>query len=463
MTTSPRRTATTVARVAVLAVAAAAVVGAAATPSAFLDDEPQRVTAMFADASPILEGNDVLMDGVPVGKVESMRVVGDQSAVTVTLDPEAMPVHRDARMTIKPVSLLGERFIEYDRGSPESPLLGPNEPLPVEQTGRPSDLDQLLNAIDDPTGKALAGLVTTLGDGMRDNGPNADAAVKALAPAMVDTENLVRVLDEQSATLQQLVDNTEPVAGALAADDGKRLDGLVNAANQLLGTTADRQQALNETLLRAPDTLAQTRGALEDLAGVTRSATPTLQSMRPTTDNLVAISEELQRFADSADPALASSKPVLDRARELLVEARPVVADLKPAGADLRGTAAGLDPLANEFTNRLPGFWNFIQGWALTTNGYDGLSHYFRAMVTVNTDQITHALPPAAPLLDGNPPPDAALPAPEHAPVPQIPGVSPDGAPLPGLLEPGPSPDGGATGLAEEQESGALDYLLGGS
>ncbi len=458
---SPRRRATLVARVLSLVVAAAALATAAATPNALEDDDPQLVTAMFADASPILEGNDVQMDGVPVGKVESMRVVGNQSAVTVALEPEAMPVHRDARMTIKPVSLLGERFIEFDRGSPEAPLLGPDEPLPVEQTGRPSDLDQLLNAINDPTGRALAGLVTTLGDGMRGNGQNADAAVKALAPAMVDTENLVRVLNDQSTTLQQLVDNTEPVAGALAADDGKRLDGLVGSANQLLGTTADRQKALHETLVRAPDTLAQTRGALEDLAGVTRSATPTLHSMRPTTDNLVVISGELQRFADSADPALASSKPVLDRARELLAEARPVVSDLKPAGPDLRGTAAGLDPLANEFTNRLPGFWNFIQGWALTTNGYDGLSHYFRAMVTVHTDQITHAVPPAAPLLNSNQPPDAAVPGP--AALPQIPGVSPEGAPLPGLLEPGPSADGGATGLDEQQETGALDYLLGGN
>ncbi|TCK26282.1 MlaD family protein [Pseudonocardia endophytica] len=459
--TPSRRSVTLAARVLALVAAAGVFATAAATPRAIGDDEPRLVTAMFADASPILEGNDVLMDGVPVGKVRSMTVVGNQSAVTVALEPEAMPVHRDARMTIKPVSLLGERFIEYDRGSPQAPLLGPDEPLPVEQTGRPSDLDQLLNAINDPTGRALAGLVTTLGDGMRDNGKNADEAVKALAPAMTDTENLVRVLNDQSATLQQLVDNTEPVAGALAADDGKRLDGLVDSANQLLGTTADRQKALNETLVRAPDTLAQTRGALEDLAGVTRSATPTLRSMRPTTDNLVAISAELQTFADSADPALASSQPVLDRARELLAEARPVVSDLKPAGPDLRGTAAGLDPLANEFTDRLPGFWNFIQGWALTTNGYDGLSHYFRAMVTVNTDEITHAVPPAAPLLDGNQPPDAATPGP--APLPQIPGVSPEGAPLPGLLEPGPSADGGATGLDEKQESGALDYLLGGN
>lgn len=449
---------TTRLRVAVLAIATVAAATAAGSPQG--DDEQRHLVAMFADASPLLVGNDVKMNGVPIGKVESMEVVGAQSAVTVSLAPEALPVHRDATLTIKPVSLLGERFLDFDRGSPESPVLPAGESLPVENTARPSDLDQLLNAIDDPTGQSLAALVTTLGEGMRDNGQNADAAIRALAPAMTDTEQLVKVLDDQSTTLQNLVDNAEPVASALAADDGKRLDGLVNAANQLLGTTADRQQALTDTLVRMPDTLTQARGALEDLAGVTRNATPTLASMRPTTDDLVAISHELQAFADSADPALASTQPVLDRAQELLAEARPVVADLRPAGADLRGTAAGLKPVVNDFTDHLPSFWNFIQGWALTTNGYDGLSHYFRAMVTVNTDQITHLLPAASGLIDGNPVDAAGAPLTEVAPA--IPGVTADGAPMAGILPPGQSADGGVTGLDQQQEGNALTYLLGG-
>lgn len=441
-------------RMVALALAAVTCVTAAGVAPQGRQDE-QTLTAMFTDASPLLVGNDVKLDGVPVGKVKSMEVVGGQSAVTLSLEPTALPIHRDAQLTIRPVSLLGERYLELNRGTPEAPVLQPGERLPAEQTHQPSDLDQVLNALRDPTGSSLAALITALGQGMKGNGANADAAIRALRPAMVETNKLVGVLDGQTELLQNLVDHAEPVAAALAADDGRRLDGLVASAHQVLGTTADRQQALEDTLREMPSTLVQARGALEDLAGVTRSATPNLQAIRPTTDNLTAISAELRRFSDSADPALASSEPVLDRAEHLLTEARPVAADLRPAGPDLRGTAAGLAPVVNKFTDHLPGFWNFIQGWALTTNGYDGLSHYFRALVAVSTDQIARLLPPAAPLLDGNPSKAGTA-------GPQIPGLSQQGVPMEGILAPGTGPDGGATGLNREQEGGALSYLLGG-
>jgi phospholipid/cholesterol/gamma-HCH transport system substrate-binding protein len=363
-------------------------------------------------------------------------------------------VHRDARLTIRPVSLLGERYLDLDRGSPDTPVLAPGEALPSSQTEQPPDLDQILNALDDPTAGALGATVSTLGEGMQGNGANADAAIVALAPALGDTEELVSVLEGQTELLTRLIENAEPVAGALATEDGQRLDQLVTSADMLLATTADRQEALEATLIEMPSTLAAARAALEDLAGVTRSTTPSLRAMRPVTDDLSEISAELQRFADSADPALASADPVLERAAELLAAARPVTAALRPAGPDLRGTAGALAPVVNEFADALPSFWSFIEGWALTTNGHDGLSHYFRALVTVNTDQITRALPPAAPLIDGNPDEDGAAGLP-------LPGITPEGAPMGGILQPGSGADGGVTGLDPEQEGDALSYLLG--
>ncbi|MEU4377235.1 MlaD family protein [Pseudonocardia alni] len=425
--------------------------------------------ARFADASPLLVGNEVKVDGAPVGKVASMEVVDGTARVALTVERSALPVHQDAKLTIRPVSLLGERFVDLDRGTPASPELTDGAEIPAEQTVTNTDLDQILNSVDDPTGQSLAMLVTTLGEGVQGNGGNADATIRALAPALQDTDGFVSVLREQNAVLNSLVDKVQPVAGALAADDGRTLDGVVGSADALLAATASQQQQLEGTLQELPSALASARTTLDHVTGTARETTPTLASLRPTTDQLRDISGELRTFSDSLDPALASAQPLLDRGRELLDAARPSVGDLRGAGGDLRNTAAGLRPLTEDLTGNLDNVFNFIRYWAMTTNGGDGVSHYFRSVTVVNPDAVSGMLPqglqPGLPVpapvedatgavgdavggLTGNPPPSPNAPA-------------PDG----GLLAPpteDPAADPGATGMNQEQESGMVDYLLGG-
>lgn len=438
------------------------VTGASSSLTAQPSTGQYRLVAVFTDASPLVVGNDVKVDGVSAGHVDGMTVRNGQAAVALSLDPAALPIHVDARATIKPVSLLGERYIDLDRGSPNAPLLSPGGELPVRQTGQSTDLDQVLNTVDDPTGQSLAALITMLGEGVQGNGANIDGTIKALGPAMGNTNQLVDVLKQQNGVLNSLIDNVEPVSAALAADNGKTVDSLVDSAHQLLGTTTENQAAIQNALAELPSTMTQARNTLAQLTGTAQATTPTLRSIRPTTDNLSAISAELNQFADSANPALASTPQVLHAADRLLEQARPVAQDLRKAGPTVPGLAGGLKPVVNDFTNHLPSFWNFIQGWALTTNGYDGLSHYFRAMVTLNTDQLTNVLPPLAGVANGNPNPARPAPGPVPLPLPTPPGLTGPGAPLGGLLPPGNSPDGGVTGLNQQQEGGALTFLLGG-
>jgi len=276
------------------------------------------VVAEFASAAPLVDGNEVKLDGVVVGKVVGMRTHGDHADVMLQLDPAAQPLHRDARFTIRPVSLLGERYVDMERGSPDAPLLDPGEPVPMSRTGSNVGLDQILNVLDRPTGEGLAFLITTLGEGLRGNGENADAAIRALAPALRDTQRFTGVLEDQNALLNVLVDRVQPVTTALAADDGGALDRLVGAADRLLAATSAQQRSLDATLTKLPGALHAARTTLARLAGTARQTTPTLRAMRPVTEQLSTISGELMRFSDALDPALATSKPVLRRAERLL-------------------------------------------------------------------------------------------------------------------------------------------------
>jgi phospholipid/cholesterol/gamma-HCH transport system substrate-binding protein len=439
--------------VAVALVAVASCTAATGSYAVQASEQRQIVIAEFKDVSPLLAGNDIKIHGVKVGEVAGMTEQNGIARVALSLGAGALPIHADARAIVRPVSLLGERYLDLDTGTTQAPVLPQGGVIPLARTGQNTDLDEVLNTFDDRTGQSLAAFIAVLGNGMRGNGPDLDAAVQALAPAMTRTDQFVKVLEQQNATLSSLVDSLQPVAASLAQDDGRTMDGLVASTTSLLTTTSANVAALNATLDELPGSLAAARATLGHLADTADEATPLLRDIRPTTDHVTEISHELRGFSDSADPALDKLVPVLDKGTEMLREAEPVAERLREMGPDVTATARGLRPIAQQLAANVDNVLNFVRFWALTTNGRDGLSHYFRAHMVAEPDSLTGNIPggPGTGNLGGrDPAPDSGQPV-NHGP--NMPA---------GLLQPAPSSDGGLTGLTEHQESGALGFLVGG-
>lgn len=439
----------------VLAMIAAVAVSTAGWATMASDPpEGMLLGAEFADASPLITGVDVRIDGVPVGIVTDMTVVpGDdgrkRARVSMNLENAALPVHSDATATVRASSLLGERFVDLDRGSGSAPVLAAGRILPPSQTGQATDLDQVLNTFDQPTSQALAELLTALGHGIDGNGENLAATLKALGPAMADTGKLTTVLREQNELLGSLVDRVQPVAGALADDRGRTMNRLVSAAARLTGTTSRQHRQLSATIAQLPATLATARRTLGKLASTAEETAPTLKALRPMTDDLTAISSELRKFSSSATRAMAHTEPVLEHAERLLVKARPVAADLRKTAPHVRAVSGHARPVVEALTGNIGNVLDFIRNWALTTNGHDGISHYFRAQLVISPEMLEAFMPQQ--------PASKPSGAPKPGPLPQLPEVPG------GLLEkPTDALGGGVTGLTEQQESDALGFLLGG-
>jgi phospholipid/cholesterol/gamma-HCH transport system substrate-binding protein len=439
------------------------------------DADQTTVYAYFKDASPLIVGNDVKMHGVKIGVVDSIEVENGQARVGLRVEPAARPLHTDAAAVISPVGLLGERYVDLDRGSASAPVIPTGGKLPARLTSATTGLDEVINTLDDPTSAGLAALVTTFGEGLTGTGANAADAIKALAPAMQDTGELVRVLNQQSKVLTQLLDSLEPVVGAVASDHGKRLDQLVGSADRLLSATAQNQDALDQTLTQLPGALAEARQTLRTLSGAAHATTPNLRSLRPTTDHLDQLSQELVAFSNAADPALNGLDPVLEQGRALIENARPVVAALRRAGPDLRGTMKGARPVVTGLLSNLRNVLDFVKYWALTTNGEDGLSHYFRAHLVV-TSEIASGLVPGGNESSGIPgvPTLPSLPGLNlnDLQVPDLPLIDDPLGTLGGLPVIGSSltplvgrkaASGSATGLTAAQENSLLDSLIGGN
>jgi phospholipid/cholesterol/gamma-HCH transport system substrate-binding protein len=440
-------------KISIALLAAAAVAG---TGFAVADSGSNTIdlTAVFADASPLIPGNLIRLDGVQVGEIDSVSLQNGQAAVHMHLDPSVLPLHQDASAKIRPVTLLGERYIDLDRGSPTAPLMSAPRVITAQRTSRAVDLDEVFNSLDDPTSTALAALVTTLGQGVAGQGTTVDEAIKALAPAMQNTQQLGDILNQQNAVLGQLVDRAAPVAAAVAGKDGHNLDQAVDSGQRMLSAVAAQRQAMQDALAQLPATLRQAQHALSQVAGVAEAGTPTLAAARPVTDNLSQITNELNAFADSADPALASLPPVLDRAKALLDQAAPLVRDLQPGAAALPAVGSSAHRLVGDLTPALSTALDFVKYWAMSTNGRDALSNYFRAFVVTTPKSLLQipgvGLGPAAPAAPPAPAPQPAAPSPQGAPA------------LPILPGPTPSDPGSATGLDQTQEKSLLDQLLGG-
>jgi phospholipid/cholesterol/gamma-HCH transport system substrate-binding protein len=443
------------------------VVAGRVTVDAMSDESPD-LYVYFEDASPLIKGNDVKAGGVKVGQIGSIEVEDGKAKVGLVLDEEVLPIHEDATARVRPIGLLGERYVELDRGSADAPVLDDGATLSVAHTSRATDLDEVLSMVDGPTGTSLSFLLTTLGQGIMGRGEKADEAIKALAPALQDTDRLAAILDDQNAVLVDLLESVEPVARQLAVDDGRQLDALIEAADDTLAATARNDAGLAASLERLPAALSETRATLAALANAAGSTTPVLGSLRPLTDDLVDVSQELTAFSRSASPALDGLDPVLEQAQVLIARARPVARTLASLSPAMEATADHGRVIGTQALDNLTTVMDFIKYWALTTNGQDGLSHYFRAHLVV-TDGIATGLVPGGdhdttedrgPLDTGNGLLDGVGPL-LDGPLGGLSGT------LDGLLgnrsRQGRTDESGtATGLTTTQEQSLLSYLTGG-
>lgn len=429
----------------------AALVGAGFMVASAGDDK-QVLVARMADPGPIVVGNEVRMAGVVVGSISGIELVGGQAEMTMEVERSVLPLHRDATVRTRPVSLLGERFLDLDRGSDDEPVIPERSTMKVAAGKSTVDLDQVVTSLGGPTSEALAALLTTLGEGTGNNGKEIDQAIKALAPAMTDVGELGKVLDEQNALLTELLDQATPVGQAVATNHGRDLDALVSSTRSALAVVASERRAFDTALRDLPATLQQARTTLAELSRVSKAATPTLRAARPITNDLTQITGELDQFAAAAQPALSSLPPVLSKARALIDQAAPLVRDLRPGAKGLKSTAADAKPILMRVSTEFTTLMDFVKMWALSTNGKDAISHYFRGFV-VNTPKALLQIPGPG-IGPGSAPGKPAGPI-----GPAVPAKPDLLSGVPDLLD---VLGGNATGLTPKQEGSLLNQILGG-
>jgi virulence factor Mce-like protein len=382
----------------VLLAAVALVVFAAAGGD---DDGTYRVRAIFMNAFSVIPGEDVKIAGVKVGKIESLDVTPDhKAAVVLRIDRAGFDDFRkDAECTIRPQSLIGEKFVECTPTQPRPEGAQPaaalpkiehgagkgQHLLPVSQTSKPVDLDLVANTLRLPYRERLAVIINELGTGLAGRGGDLRQAIRNADPALKDTDKVLKILADQNRALARLARDGDRILTPLARDRSQVAD-FVSHANTTAQATAERSTALEQNIAKLPAFLRELRPTMQHLGGLAGQATPVLADLGAEAPAINTFVAELGPFSKAGIPAFQSLGNAADVGRPALVAAKPIT-------QDLRAFAAGAKPLSNNLaaltsslksSGGIERFMDYIFFQVAAINGYDSVGHYLRAGLLLN-------------------------------------------------------------------------------
>ncbi len=341
--------------------------------------EGYTATATFSNATTLRPDAPVRIAGVNVGKVTQIDPNGENADVTFTVDPEGLPLHDDATITIRPRLFLGGNyFLDLRPGSPSAPDLPDGGSIPVTRTATAVELDEVLTALQRPDRKNLGLLLEGYGSALVDkptakNDIGMDPDVVGLSGAEAINKSFdyggragktssqvsEALLGEQAGDLRGLIKASGSVFQQLASRD-QELSDLITNFSITTGAFADEATNLQNTLAQLAPTLEQAQTQLP----VINSAFPPLR----------AYARELTPSIKELPSTIKAGTPWLYQADKLMQknELAGIVDDLHKATPTLSQGTSNLTGLLNQL-----GLFSRCQSNVLEPTGNEVITDQF--------------------------------------------------------------------------------------
>jgi phospholipid/cholesterol/gamma-HCH transport system substrate-binding protein len=219
--------------------------------------------AVFSSASELAQGDDVRIAGVIVGQVKDVEIHQRNKAMVTFAVKEDVPVTQASQAHVRFLNLIGDRYMSLSQGKEGAPRLEPGATIPLDRTEPSLNLTEL-----------FAGF---------------QPLFQALRPEDVNqlSLNLVRVLQGEGGTVQELLANTASLTNSLA-DRDELIGEVITNLSTLMGTVDDHHQELDELLTSMKSwfsDLSKDRkdigASLDSISDVTREVADLLTEGRP--------------------------------------------------------------------------------------------------------------------------------------------------------------------------------------
>src|SRR3954453_19399820 len=168
----------------------------------------------------LVNGNEVKVGGLPVGKIESIELTDDNQAdVKVTINDNFAPLHMGTTATVRTTSLpsVANRYISLSPGPNNAPKIPDGGTLALDDTTNAVDLDQLFNTLDPGTRKGLQQTLEGFSSWYAGQSTNLGLSYKYLGPSLRSVSDLLAEISRDQPAFTSLIVNGARATSALAA------------------------------------------------------------------------------------------------------------------------------------------------------------------------------------------------------------------------------------------------------
>ena len=374
-----------------------------------------QIRAIFDDAAFAVPGEDVRVAGAPVGSIQSLDVCTNapcpqgsplnKAAVTITVDnANFTPFYGNAHCSIRPQSLIGEKYVDCDPGSSSSPPLqkissGAGKGsylLPVANTTSPVDTDIVQGISQQPIRQRFSLILDELGTGLAARGSDLNAVIHRANPALGQTDKVLQVLAHQNKVLARLATESDAVLAPLAKAKHQLADFVVQA-NTTSVASASRAADISRSFQLFPTFLRQLRPLVTDLGKLADQGTPLMNTLRQSAGDVSRQFENLAPFANAARPALIELGNSAQQSQAPLVATLPLAHRLDRLATQTEPTAKSLDKLTSSLdqTGAIEYLMSLLFYGVSATNTFDSVGHLARTepMVGSCASYVKHPVP----------------------------------------------------------------------
>ncbi|HXA42781.1 MAG TPA: MlaD family protein [Candidatus Solibacter sp.] len=165
----------------------------------------QTLNIEFKDTAGLVKTNDVRMAGITAGQVQDIRLEGKVAVAVVQVNQNYAPVYKDAHAIVRPKNLLGETYVEIDRGHSDAGAMADGDTIKLINTITPVQIDDVLNALDPDTRTKLQVVINSLGDATAARGQDLNVSTQDLRRIAADLAVTSTSLNQEKDNLDALL------------------------------------------------------------------------------------------------------------------------------------------------------------------------------------------------------------------------------------------------------------------
>ena len=284
------------------------------------------VYAIFDDATGLGVRSRVQIAGIPIGQVERVELDQNLSKAKVWLRVRRQfTLHRDATITKRSESILGDFLLDISPGSPDQPVLQDGDEIRIV-IRQPSmnDVFQSLNKIAGDISDITGNLRKVLG------GTEGEDNMRTLVSRLLRiSEGIERIINQSGAKLDATLSNFQRFSGDLAKLSGNESDDIVAILQNTRDATRDARDIL-KTIGQVVGSNQQGQGDFKDSV---KSLKSNLAKLDASLTNVQEITDKINKgqgtvghlinddkLAKNLDRASSSLTNLLGSAERLKIE-----------------------------------------------------------------------------------------------------------------------------------------------